>query len=261
MVTIQIKQNSFIVFLVIVILSNSFSLAQEFPIGASSPYTYDNYSGQLTDPNDLVFVKECGINLLYTSRENILEAAADYDIDVIFFGTNWSMKNWNSGQYAEYESDEQLEPFYDFTKFSHTNVVGEQEPDIYAENGYTWKVIQGTHSAGWVQRDLIVNYQQDTYWHNIDNSIDYTARFRLKCNVNNIHQQVATLYVVSITNGQETVLNSQDIYLDDFNSINQYQYFDLDFTLYKPTTKSAIPDPPEKITKSAVTTTMDYRIY
>jgi|GEM_PF-3097148 len=209
--------------------------AEQFPIGGMpayfhrSGYDYPVYSSQISD------VKELGINILWTTNKNMLNWAADSGLKVIYYGNNWSMKpnNWNYGQYAMYNSDLQIPQFYTFCSFSHTTVVGEEEPDPWpnTENGYAWKVSASEHSAGWAQRDLIVNYQQDNWWWDITYSIDYTAKFRLKVDYNEDPIPVAILFAVRKEGVNEEILAQQMIFADDFNNPNSYQYFELDFTL------------------------------
>jgi len=246
--------------------------AEQFPIGGMPMYfhktgcDYPIYQNQISD------VKELGINIIWTSTKNMLNWAADSGLQVIYFGNNWNMKpnNWNYGQYAKYESDKKAgwpydgPPFYGEI-FSHTSVIGEEVPDQYTENGFAWWVGVNEYSAGWAQRDLIVNYQQDKWWWDIDFDIEYTAKFRLKVDYNEDPIPVAELYAVAEEGGAEEIIAQHTIYADDFINPNSYQYFDLDFILdTSGVTSSNIT---KKITvastakKSSDLPTMDYRIY
>jgi len=240
--------------------------AEQFPIGGMPPrfhrtgYDYPVYSSQIHD------VKELGINILWTTNKNMLNWAADSGLKVVYYGNKWNLypDNWNYGQYAKYNSDLQIPLFYTFCPFSHTTVVGEEIYDHSVED-YVWRVNSSEHSAGYAQRDLIVNYQQDNWWWDITYSIDYTAKFRLKVDYNEDPIPVATLYAVRKEGANEEVLAQQTIFADDFNNPNSYQYFELNFTL----DTSSVPSShlSKKITvssaakKSSDLPTTDFRIY
>jgi len=158
----------------------------------------------------------------------MLNWAADSGLKVVYYGNKWNLypDNWNYGQYAKYVSDTHAEwpyggpPFYG-EQFSHTTVVGEEIYDHSVED-YVWRVNSSEHSAGYAQRDLIVNYQQDTWWFKITNSIDYTAKFRLKIDYNEDPIPVATLDALRKEGANEEVLAQQTIFADNFTNPNSY---------------------------------------
>jgi len=107
---------------------------------------------------------------------------------------------------------------------------------------------------------LIINYQQDPDWHwlYID-EIQYKAKFRLKVDDNNSSDHIATLEIVCIQDGNETILNSKNIIANEFQNPNSYQYFDLNFTL--PGTGSKYGDYQQKeSTTEYPGPFMDYRV-
>jgi hypothetical protein len=241
--------------------------AEQFPIGGMPAYFHKTGYDYPTSSSQINDVKELGINIIWTTSKSMLSIADDSGLKAIYYGNNWNMKpnNWNYGQYAKYESDLQIPQFYTFCPFSHTSVVGEEDDDGDALNNYVWKLSTVKHSAGLAQQGLIVNYQQDNWWWDIDYDIEYKAKFRLKVNDNTSHTAVAHLYVVAQENGVEETLAQQTIYADDFAYSGNYQYFDLNFVL--DTAEIGSPNFAEKITtastakKSQSLPTTDYRIY
>ena len=261
-----LKQRTFIIVILIVLFSLSI-IAEQFPIGGMPMYFHKLYQDYPIYTNQISDVKELGINIIWTSTKSMLNVAADSGLNVIYYGNNWNMmpNNWNYGQYAKYESDLQVPQHYTFCPFSHSNVEGEQVPDNYAENGYVWRLNITEHPSGWAQRDLIVNYQQDNWWWDMTDEIDYTAKFRLKIDDNEDSLPVATLYAVRKEGVNEEVLTQQTIFSDDFDDPDSYQIFELDFTL----DNSGVPssDISKKITvastakKSSDLPVTDFRIY
>jgi len=241
--------------------------AEQFPIGGMPAYFHKTGYDYPTSSSQISDVKELGINILWTTSKNMLNFASDSGLKAIYYGNNWNMKpnNWNYGQYAVYNSDLQIPQFYTFCPFSHTSVVGEEVPDPLAKNGFAWWVGVNEYPAGWAQQGLIVNYQQDNWWWDMDFDIEYKAKFRLKVNDNTSHTAVAHLYVVAMENGLEETLAHQVVYADDFAYSGSYQYFDLDFTL--DTSEVGSPEIAEKITVASTAKkgyslpTMDYQIY
>ncbi len=185
-------------------------------------------------------VSEMGANLLFHELDEedelsealaVLAAAGDYNLKIIV-KPNWSRDKWVRGQFALY-------PVYG-EAFNHENCIGQADDALEA-----WTAQTETDEPGWLQRDLIINYQQgDESWTALS---EYSADFFLAVGENTNPETAATLYVVAKDTlaAAETILDSLNVQGTDFEQVNSVQPFRLQFSC------AGLPN----------TQLMDYRIY
>ena len=149
--------------------------------------------------------------------------------------------DWGSpivvGQQSIYEAD-YYDKYGDSTGgyFWHSNVVGRQKYDPWPEalNDWAWYADPDSDNAGYIMRDLKVEYNNEQWSPNrccSGPTTTFYADFRIKIS-NNSYQAnpLLTLKAIRIWNSNTYVLDSLSIRPQDFANPNQYQTFSLTFT-------------------------------